>query len=123
MLFPEKMDDGVAVVFRARSACVAVATTSVTVAAFAPNDWFAAFTVAVSVITVPLVAVALTLYKTVKVPEAPAATLGFVHTVGKAVQVHPAGGVIETKVVPVGVASVKVAVVAADAPVLVTVCV
>jgi hypothetical protein len=54
---------------------------------------------------------------------APAATLGFVQVGGNAVQVHPAGGVIETNVVFAGVLSVKVAVVAAPVPVFVTTCV
>lgn len=61
MLLPEKTLDGLAAVLRARSASVATATMSVAVAEFAPNDWFAALTVAVSVIVVPLVTVALTL--------------------------------------------------------------
>jgi hypothetical protein len=54
ILFPARTDEGVATVLNTTSACVAVATTSVAVAEFAPNDWFAASTVAVSVITVPL---------------------------------------------------------------------
>jgi len=57
------------------------------------------------------------------VPEEPAATLALVQTVGKVEQVQPAAPVIETNVVFVGVASVKVAAVAAAAPVLVTTCV
>ena len=36
----------------ATSACVPVATTSVAIAELAPNDWFDALTVAVSVMTV-----------------------------------------------------------------------
>jgi hypothetical protein len=59
-----------------------------------------------------------------KVPDAPAATLGFVHCGGKLVQVQPAGCcAILTKVVLAGVFSVKVAVVAAALPVFVTACV
>ena len=53
----------------------------------------------------------------------PAATLALVHCGGKAPQVQPEGAVMETNVVLVGVASVKVAEVAAADPVLVTVCV
>src|SRR5271169_5929032 len=54
MLFPARTVNGVATVPSARSAWPAVATTSVAVAEFAPKDWFAAFTVTVSVMTVPL---------------------------------------------------------------------
>ena len=53
-MFPANTPDGVATVLRAKSAWVAAATMSVAVAEFAPNDWLAAFTVAVSVIVVPL---------------------------------------------------------------------
>src|SRR5579863_2385716 len=61
MLFPARTDTGVAVVLRTTSACVAVPTTTVAVAELAPKDWFAAFTVAVSLITVPLAVPAVTL--------------------------------------------------------------
>ncbi len=60
MLFPASTVDGAPAVLSARSAWVAVATTSVAVAELAPNDWFVAFTVTVSVITVPLAVPALT---------------------------------------------------------------
>ena len=53
-MFPAKTPD-VAMVDSARSACVAVATTSVAVAEFGPKAWLAAFTVTVSVMAVPLV--------------------------------------------------------------------
>src|SRR5207253_202763 len=57
-------------------------------------------------------------------PDAPAATLGFVQITGGGTgQLHPAGGVIDTNVVFAGVASLKVAPVAATDPVLVTTCV
>jgi len=57
----------------------------------------------------------------VNVPEAPAATVAAVHGLaGKPAQVQPAGGVMETKVVFAGVASVNVPFVIADEPVLVT---
>lgn len=58
-----------------------------------------------------------------KVPEEPAATLALVQTVGKPEQVQPVAPVIDTNVVFAGVASVKVAPVAAAVPVLVTTCV
>jgi hypothetical protein len=74
--------------------------------------------------TVPATVPAFTRYWTVNVSEAPAATVAAVHGLaGKPVQLHPAGGVIETKVVFVGVASVKVPLVIAEEPVLVTTCV
>jgi len=80
--------------------------------------------VAVSVMTVPAAVPARTLNTTVNVPIAPAPTLGFVHGLaGKPVQVHPAGGVMETNEVLAGVASVNVAPVTADDPVFVTTCV
>src|ERR1700722_1431211 len=123
MLFPESTVPGVAAVVSTRSACVAAPTTSVAVAAFAPNAWFAALTVAVSLIVVPFPVPAVTLYTTVNVPDAPAATLGFVHCGGKPAQLHPAGATIETNVVFVGVVSLNVAVVAAPVPVFVTTCV
>jgi hypothetical protein len=82
---------------------------------------FAALVVAVSVMMVPLAVPTVTLYVTVKIPVEPAATLGLVQLTPT--QVHPAGATIETNVVLAGVASVKVAVVAAADPVLVTTCV
>jgi len=54
MLLPEKTIAGAPTVVRARSAWAAPPTTSVAVAELAPKDWLAAFTVAVSVIIVPL---------------------------------------------------------------------
>jgi hypothetical protein len=72
---------------------------------------------------VPLAVPAFTLYTTVKVPLEFAATLGLVQTVGKRTQLQPAGGVIVMNVVFAGVASLKVADVAAEDPVLVTICV
>jgi len=121
---PAKTRLGAPAVDRETSACVAVPTTSVAVAEFAPKDWFEALTVTVSVITVPAAVPALTLYTTENVPDAPAATVRAVHGLaGNPVQVHPAGGVIETKVVFAGVASLKVPFVMADDPVFVTTCV
>jgi hypothetical protein len=57
----------------------------------------------------------------VKVPDDPAATDGFVHWGGKPVQVHPAGGVMETNVVFAGVVSLNVAVLQLLGPELLTV--
>lgn len=106
---------------KARSACVADATTSVAVAELMPNDWFAPFALAVSVITVPAGVPPRTPNTTVKAPLVPTATLGLVHGLtGNPVQVHPVGGRTETKFVLAGVASVKVAIVTAEVPVLVT---
>src|SRR5712675_122634 len=123
MLLPGKTVRGVPAVARARSAWMAVATTSVAVAELAPKAWFAALTVAVSVMIVPLAVPAVTLYTAVNIPLDPAATLGFVHCGGKTAQDQPAGGVIDTSVVLAGVDSLKVAPVAATEPVLVTTCV
>jgi hypothetical protein len=95
----------------------------VAVAELAPKDWFVAFTVTVSVMTVPLAVPALTVYKIVNVPEEPAAMLPFEQGLaGNPAQVHPAGGVIDTNVVFVGVASLSVPPVAAEDPVFVTTC-
>jgi hypothetical protein len=91
------------------------------VAELAPNDWFVAFTVAVSVMTVPAAVPAVTLYTTENVPDAPAPTVAAVQGLaGNPVQVQPAGGVMETNVVFAGVASVKVPPVIAEEPLLVT---
>jgi hypothetical protein len=123
MLFPANTDEGVAAVLSARSACVAVATTTVAVAEFAPKDWLVALTVAVSVIVVPLGVSALTVYLTVNVADAPPATPAAFWQLtggGAGVQVHPAGGVIDTNAVLAGVASVNVAPVAVEVPVFVT---
>ena len=115
---------GVATVVSARSACPADATISVAVAELAPNAWFPALTVTVSVMTVPLGVIALTVYVTVNVPVAPAATLGFEQGVaGNPAQLQPAGGVTVTNVVLPGVGSLNEAPVAAIVPVLVTTCV
>ena len=122
-MFPAKTLDGVAAVVRATSACVPVATTSVAVAEFAPKAWLVALTVTVSVMTVPLAVPAFTLYTTENVALDPAPTLGLVQVGGKPAQFHAPGGVMDTKVVLVGVASVNVAPVAAVVPVLVTTCV
>jgi hypothetical protein len=91
MSFPENTIGGVAAVLNARSAWPAVATISVAVAELAPKDWFAALTVTVSLMIVPLAVPAFTLYTTVKVPLEPAGTLGLVHWGGNAAHVQPAG--------------------------------
>jgi len=121
MLLPAKTATGDATVLSARSAWTAVATTSVAVAVLSPaKESLVALTVTVSVITVPLAVPAFTLYTRVKVPLAPAATLGLMHCGGKPAQLQPAGGVMETNVVFAGVASVNVAAEAGIAPVFVT---
>ena len=61
MLFPASTVEGWPAVLNAKSAWVAVATTSVAIAEFAPKDWLVALTVAVSVIIVPLAVPAVTL--------------------------------------------------------------
>ena len=60
MSFPARTVEGDAAVLKARSACAAVPTTSVAVAELEPNDWFDAFTVTVSRMTVPLAVPAFT---------------------------------------------------------------
>ena len=124
MLLPAITVAGVATVVSVRSACPPVATTSVAVAELAPNAWFPALTVTVSVMTVPLGVPAMTVYSTVKVPVEPGATLGFEQGVaGNPAQLQPAGGVTEKNVVLAGVASLNEAPVAAIDPVFVTTCV
>jgi len=121
---PANTGFGAPTVDNATSACAAVPTTSVAVAEFAPKDWFEAFTVTVSLITVPAPVPALTLNTTENVPDDPAAAVVAVHGLaGNPAQVHPAGGVIETKLVFAGVASLNVPFVMADDPVFVTTCV
>jgi hypothetical protein len=118
---------GLAELVTLRSAWVALATAMITV-----DELLAVFvsrvvvaTVAVSVISVPAMAPAATVNLTGKVLVEPGATLGLVQLmVPVVVQVHPAGtGVSEVKVVLVGNASVKVAVLQLLGPVLVTTCV
>jgi hypothetical protein len=61
MSFPASTVEGDPVVVSTRFACAAPATMSVATAELDPYDWFVAFTVAVSVITVPLAVPTLTL--------------------------------------------------------------
>ena len=61
MSLPAYTESGVPAVLSARSACMAVATTSVAVAELGPKAWFVAVTVAVSEMTVPLAVPAFTL--------------------------------------------------------------
>ena len=61
MSLPGRTVGGAAAVLRARSAWVALPTTSVAMAEFAPNDWLDAFTVTVSVMVVPAATAAPTL--------------------------------------------------------------
>ena len=111
-----------------RSASVARATTSAAVAVLFAELGSAVveLTVAVSLMGVPCTVPATTFTTKVNAP-APGATLGFVQlmfpvppTAGRVPQVHPAGGVIDTKVVFGGVTSVKLAPAAALGPLLVT---
>ena len=122
----------------ATSACVGEATVTLVVAELLPqfgslDDEHGTLILAVLVIVVPGVSPRLALTTSWKLtgvavltgselivqvivpPELP--------TVGSVPQLHPVGTVKETKVVPVGIASVNVAVPEADGPLLVTVCV
>jgi len=60
MSLPEYTVSGVAAVLSDRSACPAVATTSVAIAELEPKAWFPALTVAVSLMTVALAVPAFT---------------------------------------------------------------
>lgn len=110
-----------------RSASVARATTSAAVAVlFAElGSAVVALTVAASLIAVPCAVPALTFTPTVNVP-APGASLGFVQVMvpvaptAGVTQDHPAGNETDWKVVFGGVTSVKLALVAALGPLLVT---
>jgi hypothetical protein len=113
-----------------RSACVAVATTSAAVALLFPElgSVVAELTVAVSLMAVPAGVPAVTFTTAGKLAE-PVAKLGFVQVIVPAlpatgrVQDHPPGiGVNDTNVVLGGVFSVKLALVAALGPALLTTC-
>jgi len=97
MSLPAQTVSGVATVLKARSACTAVATTSVAVAELAPKAWFPEFTVTVSVITVPLPVPDPTSTTRINVPLEPAAAEVAVQLMAP---VPPTGGV--EQVVPVG---------------------
>jgi len=125
---PAKTESGVAAVVRPRSACEVVAVTvSFAIAELGPEVWLAALTVAVLVMSVPIGAVAFTLYTAVNVPVAPGATLGLVQLTGGAVQVQPGAAAAETETNVTSatgeVDSVNVAAVAAREPTFVTTCV
>ena len=127
-MLPAATEAGEAEFVVTRSACVARATTSAAVAVL-----FARFgsvveevIVAASLIAVPAAVPAVTFTTTGKL-AVPAAKLGFVHVMVPAlppagrVQDHPPGiGVSDTNVVLGGVFSVKLALVAALGPALVT---
>lgn len=129
MSFPAKTEAGVPTVVSVRSACVAVATTSVAVAELAPRPWFVALTVTVSEITVPLAVPAATFTTSTTVPLEPAGADAAVQVIvpvpftGGVVHVVPGGAVIDWNVVLAGVFSVSVGLVAATVPTLVAVCV
>lgn len=76
----------------------------------------------VSAMMVPAVALPLTVYFSVNVPD-PGATLALVHCVGKLVQVHPVVAAMDANVVFMGVVSLNVAVLQLLGPALVTTCV
>jgi hypothetical protein len=82
-------------------------------------------TVAVSLMIVPAAVPAVTVTTTGKVLVEPGATLGFVQLMPPVVvHVHPEGTELsDTNVVPVGIASVKVAVLQLLGPLLVTTCI
>ena len=126
MLFPAVTGLGLAVLVTLRSACVPDATPICIVAVL--SVWLesrvALAAVMVSVMTVP----AVTRYLAVMVPMDPGGTLGFVQETGAMlgqVQVPPpeVTTATETKVVLAGVASVNVALLQLEGPLLVTVCV
>ena len=100
---PGEDGGGRAAVLRTRSAWVAVATTSVAIAEFAPNDWLVAFTVAVSVMIVPAGGCGANFVDDRECSRDACAHAWVRYRVaGNPAQVHPAGGVIETKVVFAG---------------------
>ena len=130
ILLPAATEVGAAEFVTTRSACVASATTSAAVALlFAEfGSVTAELTLTVSLIAVPAAVPAFTFSTKEKLPD-PGATLGLVQVIAPVpltagvVHDHPAGGVIDWKVVFAGVVSVKLAVVAVLGPAFVTTCV
>ena len=131
MLPPAATDAGDAELLVIKSACDAVATTSVAVALLllALGSVVEELMLAVSVITVPEGVPAVTFTTTGKL-AVPGAKLGFVQVIVPALptagsmHAHPTGiGLRDTKVVFGGVTSVKLALVAVLGPALVTACV
>src|ERR1700675_1604522 len=122
MLLPPVTGLGVAELRTLKSACPAVATTTVAVALllFGFGSFVVEETSAVSVISVPEAVPAVTFSTTVNVVEAPEATVGFeqVRVPLTTEQVQPAAGegVAETNVVLAGIASLKATVLAVAAP-------
>jgi len=120
---------GVGLVVNTRSACVPSATMSDAVAELAPNAWFVAFTVTVSLITVPLAVPATTCTTSVTVPLVPAGAEAPVHEIapaeptGGVVHVVPGGAEIDSNTVFGGVFSVSDGLLAVPPPTFVAVCV
>lgn len=110
-----------AVVTTARSALAAVSTIAAALAVLVPPVVAVAF--AESLICVALAVPEFTVNTSANVPEVPAATLGFVQVMvppDGAPQSQPLAGVMETKVVLAGTASVNVAADVAAPPTLAT---
>jgi|SRR5271170_1213253 len=126
MLLPSVTGFGVSVLVTLKSACPAVATTSVAVAEllFGFGSVVVDDTFAVSVMTVPEAVPDATVTTTVKVAEAPEASVAFeqVRVPLTTEQLQPAvgDGVADTNVVFAGIASLNATVLAAAAPLFVT---
>src|SRR5271165_4758592 len=126
MLLPLVTGLGVAELVTLKSACPAVATTTVAVAAllFGFGSVVVEATFAVSVMAVPDAVPAVTCRTTAKLTEAPEASVAFeqVRVPVTTEQVHPdeGVGVAETNVVLAGIASLKATVPAAAAPLFLT---
>jgi hypothetical protein len=125
-LLPSVTGLGAAELVTLKSACPAVATTTVAVALllFGFGSVVEEDTFAVSVIGVPEAVPAFTVTTTVNVVEAPEARVAFeqVSVPLTTEQLHPAAGtgVVETNVVFMGIASLRATVVAVAAPLFVT---
>src|SRR5580704_14496957 len=130
MLLPAATGLGAAEFVVIKSACVTRATTSAAVALLLTElgSVTAELTLTVSLIAVPAAVPPFTFRASVKLPD-PGATLGLVQVMAPVpftagvTHDHPAGGVIDWKVVLAGVVSVKLAVVAELGPEFVTTCV
>lgn len=126
MLLPPVTGLGVAALVTLRSACPAVATTTVAVAAllFGFGSVVVDATFAVSVITVSEAVPEITCRTTAKLVEAPEASVAFeqVSVPVTTEQVQPVAGVgvAETNVVLAGIASLKATVLAVAAPLFLT---
>ena len=126
-MLPAATGFGLAELVTLRSACVALATPTVTEAELLSRllSCVVVARVAVSVMSVPEATLAPTSTVTLKVLLAPGAMVGLVQLIEPVVvQVHPAGELKgRTRVVLVGIASVSVALAQLLGPVLVTTCV